>query len=52
MTRRVVVDTNVFVSALLNPDIAARGVLRLCFHGQIVPLMGNALYSEYEDVLG
>ena len=30
---------------------AANEVVRLCIEGQFVPLMGNALYAEYEDVL-
>ena len=49
---RVVIDTNVFVSAVMSADGAARGILRLALTGEIVPLFGNALFSEYEDVLG
>jgi putative PIN family toxin of toxin-antitoxin system len=49
---RVVIDTNVFVSAVLSADGAARQVLRLALRGEVVPVFGNALFSEYEDVLG
>jgi uncharacterized protein len=48
---RVVVDTNIFVSALLRADSAPREVVRLCLQRKIDPLMGNALLGEYEDVL-
>lgn len=47
----VVVDTNVFVSALLGPDGASREVLRFCLDGKLQPLMGNALFAEFEDLL-
>ncbi len=49
--RIVVVDTSVFVSALLNAGGASREVLRRCLRGEFVPLMGAALFTEYEDVL-
>jgi len=47
---RVVVDTNVLVSALMSPDTAPRQVLKLCLTKEIVPLMGAALFAEYRDV--
>ena len=49
---RVVLDTNVFVSAMLSADGAPRGVLRLALERKIKPVFGNALFCEYEDVLG
>jgi putative PIN family toxin of toxin-antitoxin system len=49
---RVVLDTNVFVSALMRQASAPRQVLRLCFQGKAIPLFGNALLNEYEDLLG
>lgn len=49
---KIVVDTNVFVSALLKGSTAPRQVLRLCLKKEITPLMGNALLNEYEEVLG
>ncbi|MGL4608100.1 MAG: putative toxin-antitoxin system toxin component, PIN family [Trueperaceae bacterium] len=51
---RLVVDTNVLVSALLSPSTstsASREVLRRCATGMYQPLIGIALFSEYEDVL-
>ena len=47
---KIVVDTNVFIGACLGAG-AANEVIRLCIAGRAVPLMGNALYAEYEDVL-
>jgi putative PIN family toxin of toxin-antitoxin system len=48
----VVVDTDVFVAALLGPGGAAREVVRRCMLGTHQPLMGVALFLEYETVLG
>ena len=50
MVHRVVIDTNVLVAAVLSPDGAAREVLRRCLTGRAQPLIGNALFLEYEDV--
>jgi putative PIN family toxin of toxin-antitoxin system len=52
MPPRIVVDTNVFIAALLSPSGSNREVLRACFLGKAVPLIGAALFHEYEDVLG
>jgi len=49
---RVIIDTNVFVSALLNADGAPREVLRLALTAKIKPVFGNALFAEFENVLG
>lgn len=51
MTLRVVVDTNVFVGACLGTG-AANAVLIACLEGRLQPLMGAALFSEHEDLLG
>lgn len=51
MASRIVIDTNVLVSAILSPDGAAREVLRRCLLGEARSLIGNALFMEYEDVL-
>ena len=48
---RVVIDTNIFLGACLGTG-AARHVVAACLEGRCVPIMGNALFSEYEDVLG
>ena len=52
MPPRIVVDTNVFVAALLSPAGINRKVLRACLGGKALPLMGAALFHEYEDLLG
>jgi putative PIN family toxin of toxin-antitoxin system len=48
---KIVIDTNVFVSALLSEDGAARAVLRMALTGEVRPLFGNALFAEYESLL-
>lgn len=51
MTIKIVLDTNIMVAALQNEGSVARAILRLCLNGQIQPLIGAALFAEYEDVL-
>ena len=51
----IVIDTNIFVSAMRTKDSAggaARALLRTALTGKCVPLFGNALWLEYEDLLG
>lgn len=48
----IVLDTNVFVSALQSEGGASREVLRHILLGKYTPLFGNALWLEYEDLLG
>jgi putative PIN family toxin of toxin-antitoxin system len=47
----VVVDTDVLVSAFLGPGGASREVLRRALRGEYRPLVGAALFAEYESVL-
>lgn len=47
---RVVVDTNILVAAVMSKDGGARQIVRHCMLGQVTPLVGNALFCEYEDV--
>ena len=47
---RIVVDTNVFIGACLGAG-ASNTVVAQCLNGHAVPLLGNALFAEYEDVL-
>lgn len=49
---RVVIDTNVLVGALLRREGHNRAVVRACFEDRLKPLVGQALFLEYEDVLG
>lgn len=48
----IVLDTNILVAALLRGGGSARSVLRACLAGQYLPVLGPALFAEYEDVLG
>ena len=48
---RIVVDTDVFVSALLGGG-AGNAVVAECLRGRFTPLMGPALIAEYEAQLG
>lgn len=44
-------DTNVFVSAILGPKGASREVIRACLETKVQPLMGMALFAEYQALL-
>lgn len=48
----IVLDTNVFVAALHSSGGASRAVVRRALEGKLLPLFGNALWSEYQDLLG
>ncbi len=50
--RRIVIDTNVLNGALLKRAGQNRQVIRACLEGKWSPLIGQALFMEYEDVLG
>jgi len=51
VAKRIVVDTNVLVSAMLSPEGANRQVLRACLTRAAQPLVGTTLFQEYEDLL-
>ncbi len=48
----VVIDTSVFVSALIRASGANRQVIRACLEKRCEPLMGEKLFHEFEAVLG
>jgi predicted nucleic acid-binding protein len=48
----IVIDTNVFVAGLRSAGGASREVLRGALTGRFQPLFGNALWLEYQDLLG
>lgn len=48
----IVIDTNVFVAGLRSAGGASRKLLRSALSGRFQPLFGNALWQEYEDLLG
>lgn len=52
MIKKVVIDTNVFVGALRRNDGINRVILEMAFLGEVKPLMGDALYLEYQDLIG
>ena len=52
MTARIVIDTSVFVSALIGPSGPSRQLIRRCLAGEYQPLMGTSLFCEYESVIG
>ncbi|MEZ5813551.1 MAG: putative toxin-antitoxin system toxin component, PIN family [Alphaproteobacteria bacterium] len=47
----IVLDTNIFVGALQKHDGVNRKILEMCFLDEIRPLMGDALYAEYQSLL-
>lgn len=48
----IVIDTNVLVAALRSGGGASRLLLRQVLIGRFRPVFGNALWAEYEDLLG
>ena len=50
MKTPIVIDTSVFISALIGPTGASRLLIRQCLECRYLPLMGNALFLEYESV--
>ena len=50
MSRKIVVDTSVLISALIGKKGASREVLRRCLQGEYDPQISNALFQEYEAV--
>lgn len=48
---RVVLDTNVVVSAMLNPNGAPGAILRAVLDGRLQLLVDNRIVFEYSDVL-
>jgi putative PIN family toxin of toxin-antitoxin system len=52
MVTVIVIDTNVFVAALRSGGGPSREVVRRSLEGQYQPIFSNALWLEYEDLLG
>ena len=48
---KIVIDTSVWISALITKDSKARELLRLVFQGKLYPQISEALFREYEDVM-
>jgi putative PIN family toxin of toxin-antitoxin system len=51
MAIKIVVDTSVFISALISSKGSSRELIRRCLKREYQPLMGNALFLEYESVI-
>jgi uncharacterized protein len=51
MRNRIILDTNVLVSAFTSAEGASRTVLRGVLEGRWQPLISLPLFLEYEDVL-
>lgn len=51
MTKKIVIDTSVFISSLISPQGNSRELIRRCLKGEYQPLMGNSLFCEYESVI-
>ena len=49
--QRLIIDTNVLVSAFTSADGASRQVLRAVLQGRVTALVSIALYAEYCDVM-
>ena len=51
MERKIVVDTNVLIGALIGKKYGAnRKLIEYCFTGRFRPLINTTLFIEYEDV--
>jgi uncharacterized protein len=48
---RVIIDTNILVSALLNPSGLPAQILLLALNGTIEMCVTGPIYAEYEDVI-
>ena len=47
----VVIDTNIWISALISKKGQSRDIIRLAFKKKIVPQLSNTLFLEYEAVM-
>ena len=48
---RVVIDTNILVSGLLQPDSLPAAVLVVALGGQIQLCVSDAIFAEYDEVI-
>ncbi|MDO8454892.1 MAG: putative toxin-antitoxin system toxin component, PIN family [Sulfurimonas sp.] len=48
---KIVIDTSVWISALITKDSGARELLRLVFNAKLFPQMSEPLFREYEAVM-
>ncbi len=48
---KIVIDTSVWISALITKESRARELLRLVFQEKLFPQMSESLFREYEAVM-
>ncbi len=48
---KIVLDTNVLISSVLNPEGNPAKILNLVFNGKLIILFDNRILSEYFEVL-
>ena len=48
---KVVIDTNIWISALISEDGQSRDIIRLAFNEEISPQISTSLFLEYETVM-
>lgn len=48
---KVVIDTSVWISALLTENSHSREIIRLALQKKLIPQMGETLFFEYESVM-
>jgi len=51
ISMKIVIDTSVWISALITKDSQSRELLRLVFKEKLSPQMSDALFREYESVM-
>ena len=47
---KVVIDTSVWISALIKKNSKSREILKLVFTGKLLPQISEALFREYESI--
>jgi len=47
----IVIDTNIWISALISKEGISRKIIRLALEDKISPQMSTTLFKEYEDVM-
>ena len=48
---KIVIDTSVWISALITKNSDSRKLLRLVFEKKLLPQMSESLFYEYENVM-
>ena len=48
---KIVIDTSIWISALLTKESNSREIIRLALQGKLTPQMSEALFYEYESVM-